>query len=137
MSPKQLRVPSATRSPETARPRQVLPTQQPSRSRERTGVATKRGERRFFKVALPETADNHYIPFWLSGRALDSGQEERVQIPLSLIFFLFCRFFLLYVTSNPPVCFLFSCFCAVLLYVRVLLSYCCTHMVGSWVGGGG
>ena len=34
---------------------------------ERTGVAAKLGERRFFKVALPETASNHYI-FMLAQR---------------------------------------------------------------------
>ena len=52
----------ATRSPETARLREslthaaalVIPG-------ERTGVAAKLGERRFFKVALPETESNHNI----------------------------------------------------------------------------
>ena len=34
---------------------------------ERTGVAAKLGERRFFKLALPETASNHYI-FMLAQR---------------------------------------------------------------------
>ena len=43
---------------------------------DRTGVAAKLGERRFFKVALPETASNHYIFCWLNGRALDSGQTD-------------------------------------------------------------
>ena len=42
---------------------------------ERTGVAAKLGERRFFNVALPETASNHYTFCWLKGRALDSGQS--------------------------------------------------------------
>ena len=41
----------------------------------RTGVAAKLGERRFFKVALPETASIHYIFCWLNGRALDSVQS--------------------------------------------------------------
>ena len=54
---------------------------------ERTGIAAKLGERRFFKVAVPETASNHYISFWLSGRALDSGQAERqFKSPVSLLF---------------------------------------------------
>ena len=42
---------------------------------ERTGVAAKFGERRFFKVVLPETASNHYIFCWFNGRALHSGQS--------------------------------------------------------------
>ena len=42
-------------------------------SGKRTGVATTLGERRFFKVALPETASDHYTFCWLNGRALDSG----------------------------------------------------------------
>ena len=44
---------------------------------ERTGVADEVGERRLFKVALPETASNHYIFCWLNGIALDSGQSVR------------------------------------------------------------
>ena len=80
---------------------------------ESTGVAAKLGERRFFEVALPETASNHYVSFWLSGRALDSGQARvSVQIPLSLLF----RFFL---------------------FSAVVLLYCCTHSVGSWFVLGG
>ena len=42
---------------------------------ERTGVA-ELDERGFLKVGLPETANNHYIFFWLSGRALDSGRQK-------------------------------------------------------------
>ena len=58
---------------------------------ERTGVAAKLGERRFFKVALPETGSNHYIFCSLNGRALDSGQLERqLNLPVSAfsLFFL-------------------------------------------------
>ena len=43
---------------------------------ERVGVAHEFGERLFFRVGLPETANNHYIFFWLSGRALDSGRQK-------------------------------------------------------------
>ena len=80
---------------------------------ERTGVAAKLGERRFFKVSLPETASNHYIPFWLSDRVLDSGQAERQFKSPCLCFFAFSFFFF-----------------------AVLLYCCCTvvpHVVGSWV----
>ena len=55
------------------------------------GVAAKLGERRFFKVALPETGSNHYIFCSLNGRALDSGQLERqLNLPVSAfsLFFL-------------------------------------------------
>ena len=43
---------------------------------ERTGVAPELGERGFLKVGLSETATNHYIFFWLSGRTLDSGRQQ-------------------------------------------------------------
>ena len=113
-------------------------------------TAAKLGERRLFKVALPETARNHYIFFWLSGRALDSGQAERqtvqiphpaacyfvVQIPLSLLF-CFCFFVLycctavvvlLYTHSGLVGCWWMG-FSAV--YCVLLLLY--TH--GGWVSG--
>ena len=53
---------------------------------ERTGVAAKLGDRRFFKVALPETASSHNFSFRLSGRSLDSGQSER-QFKFPCLFF--------------------------------------------------
>ena len=54
-------------------------------------VAAKPGERRPFKVALPETASNHYVFCWLNGSALHSGQTERQLNPLSLRFrYCFC-----------------------------------------------
>ena len=68
-------LPGATRSPETARPRQVPPTQQPSRSPTKERASQPFGERRFFKIALPETGSNRYIFCWLNDRALDSGQS--------------------------------------------------------------
>ena len=61
-----------------------------------------------FKVALPETASNHYIFCWLNGRALDSGQAERQLI---------------------------ACLCFFAFFSAVLLYYYCTHMVRSWVVG--
>ena len=54
-----------------------------------TGVAAKLGERRFFKVALPETARNRDVCF--SRRALDSGQAE-LRFKSPLVFF--CFFFI-------------------------------------------
>ena len=57
----------------------------PRDSRRKNGRRSQtRGERRLFKVALPETASNHYIFCWLSGRALGSGQTER-QSPFSAL----------------------------------------------------
>ena len=63
---------------------------------ERTGVADEVGERRLFKVALPETASNHYIFCWLNGAALDSGQAERQLNPPVSAFSLFFSAVLLY-----------------------------------------
>ena len=91
-------LPGATRSPETARPRQVIPSyHSPTHTAahgipgDRTGVAAKLGERRFFKVTLPETARNHYIFCWLNGRALHSGQAERqLNLPSLRFRFFFC-----------------------------------------------
>ena len=104
---KQLRVPSATRSPETARPRQV-PTQQPSRSpaKERASQPNSASDD-FFKVALPETESNHYITsndFLLAHSAversiLDNKQSVSSNPPVSA----FLLLFLLYVSSNPLV----------------------------------
>ena len=54
-----------------------------------TGVAAKLGERRFFKVALPETARHRDVCF--SRRALDSGQAE-LRFKSPLVFF--CFFFI-------------------------------------------
>ena len=63
---------------------------------ERTGVAAKLGERRFFKFALPENASNHYIFCWLNGRALDSGQTDRqLNPPVSCVFAIFSALVLL------------------------------------------
>ena len=38
-------------------------------SGKRTGVAAILGERRFFKVALPETASNHYISLFVASKS--------------------------------------------------------------------
>ena len=59
---------------------------------EKTGVAPKLGERGFSNVDLPETANNHYLFFWLSGRALDYGRQksEFKSSCLLLVFRFFC-----------------------------------------------
>ena len=97
---------------------------------ERTGVAAKLGERRFYKVALPETASNHYIFRWLNGRALDSGQSVVRLISLSLRFRFF---FLLYYCTNV----VYTWWDGGLLVDRLFcctLLYCCSTMVhASWV----
>ena len=97
-------------------------------------TAAKLGERRLFKVALPEAARNHYISFWLSGRALDSGQAERQEYAAVSLLFFFCFFVLLTPSMlvQIPLSLLFcSCF---------FLMYCCTAVVvllnihGGFVG---
>ena len=113
---KQLRLPSATYPIPRDRSTAPSPTHTAALAMpgERTGVAAKLGERRFFKVALPETATTRYISFWLSGRALDSGQAER-------------QF------KSPPFLFFFCLFVSAVLY-------CCTIIVLIvhmwWVMGG-
>ena len=55
-------MPGATRSPETApSPNHTADLAIPG---EKKGVAAKLGERRFFKVAPPETARNHFFLFF-------------------------------------------------------------------------
>ena len=77
--------------PTTPRPTHTAALAIPS---DRTGVAAKLGERRFFRVALQETASIGYILCWLNCRALDSGQKERqLNLPVSafsLFFMLYC-----------------------------------------------
>ena len=64
----------------------------------RTGVTAKLGQQRVFKFALPETASNHYILYWLNGRALDSGQTERqLNLPVSAFSLFLSAEVLLYV----------------------------------------
>ena len=67
-------------------------------SGERTGVAPELGGRGFLKVGLPKTANDHYIFFWHSGRALNSGRQKSEFKSPCLCFFallLFFHFFLL------------------------------------------
>ena len=153
----------ATRSPKAARPRQVPPTQQPSRSpaKERASQANSASED-FSKLPSQNGWNSTlqapwYIrhvrimcflwtkpTMWLlilsftqniggSLRALDSGQAERQFKSPCLRFF-----FLLFFSAVPgtwvqiPLSLLFCFFFSV-----VLLLYCYTHMVGSWVVGGG
>ena len=97
--------------PDPPRPRDRVkshPHSSPCDPRRKNG--RKLGERRFFKVALPEMASNHYIFRWLNGRAIDSGQAER--------------------QLNPPVSALSLFFCCTAVY-----DYC-THIARSWVVGG-
>ena len=97
---------------------------------ERMGIAAKLGERRFFKVALPETSSNHYILCRLNGRALDSGQAERQLNPpvsaFSFLFLLYCCTIIVhtYMVRSWVVGWIF------LLYSAVLL-YDCTHIHGE------
>ena len=103
---------------------------------ERTGVAAKLGERRFFKVALPETASNHYISFWLSGRALDSGQAERQFKPPCFFFFAFFSAFFSDVRELKSlrllIIFIFSSCTAVRTSTTVALLYTHGGFAGCW-----
>ena len=55
---------------------------------ERKGVAPELGERGLLKVGLPETTNNHYVFFWLSGIALDSErQKSEFKSPCLCFFF--------------------------------------------------
>ena len=89
------------------RDRATTHTAAPAISGDRTGVTAKLGEGRYFEVALPETANNHYIFCWLNGRVLDPRQTER--------------------ELNLRLC-VFDFFSDV-----VLLCCYCTYMVGSWI----
>ena len=99
---------------------------------ERTGVAAKLDERRYFIIALPETLSNHYIFFLLIGRALDSGQAERHFKSPCLCFFLL--YFLLY-----------GCTTVLHTWIRGLLvdgffcltELCCIIIVHTWWVMGG
>ena len=136
--PKQLRVPSATRSPETARRRRVPPTQQPSPSPAKERASKPNSASDDFSNLLSRR--RQVITTFPFGSAVErlilDKQGVSSNPPVSAFLLFFLLFFLLYVSSNPPVCFLFLYFSAVLLYVQVLLLYC-THMVGSWVVVGG
>ena len=120
----------ATLSAETARPRQVPPTQQPSRS-----LATERASQPnsasddFSKLASQR---RQIITTFLFGSAVECSilEKESVSSNPPVSAFLFFFFFGMYVTSNPRLCFFAFCFCCCTV---VLLLYCCTYMVGSWV----
>ena len=118
--------PGATRSPETA----PSPTHIAAFAilGERTGVAAKLGEQRFFKVALPETASNRYIFCWLNGRALDSGQSvSYISLSLRFRFFslLYCCTIIVHTWWDRGLL-VDRLFCCTLLY-------CCTMVHASWV----
>ena len=115
--------------PDSPRPRDRAKSYLRSNSRDprqRTAVAAKIGERRFSKVAFPETASNHYISVWLGGRALDSGQAERQFQPPSF----FCYFFWLFfaVISNPPVCLKKNVFCCTGVRTSAAVALLYTHL---------
>ena len=130
--------------PDPPRPRDRAKSHPHSSPRDPRRMNGRRSQTRLatiFKVALPETASNHYISFWLSGRALDSGQAERqFKSPCLCFFACFLLVFLLYVSSNPP-CLLWKNILRSTRYVFFLL-YCCTYedeyryTHGSWVVGG-
>ena len=73
----------------------------------RTGIAAKVGERRLFKVALPETASNQYLVHFLLAQRCSARfcTERQLNLPVSALSIFFS--------------------------VVVLLYCCCTHMVGS------
>ena len=70
---------------------------------ERTGVAAKLGERRFFKVALPETASNHYI--FCFGSTVERSILDRASV------------------ESPRLCVFAFCSAVVLLYVLLLYTH--------------
>ena len=125
----------ATRSPETARPRQVPPTQQPSRSpaKERASQPNSASDD-FSKLPCRRRHVRHCISFWLSGRALDPGRAERqFKSPCLCFFAFFVAFFSAVREFKPPSAFDFDIF---LLYCCTYEYCCCTavvHTVGSWV----
>ena len=69
--------------PETARPRQVPPTQQPPRSPAKERASQPNSSSDDFSK-LPSR--RRQVSFWLSGRALDSGQAKRQFKSPSLFF---------------------------------------------------
>ena len=103
-------------------------------------TAAKLGERRLFKVALPETASNHYFSFWSSGRPLDSGQARRqFNFPTLSLLYDYSFFFSAnpkFVSLNTPVPLFqlrsFPLYCGtavvVLLYTQVAFVGCCEWM---------
>ena len=98
---------------------------------ERTGVAATLGDRRFFKVALPEMANNQYIFCWLNRRGLDSGQAER-QLNLHAFSLFFCCYY--YCTHMVRS---WVAGGRIVLLLSAVLLYGCTHTVGdgSILGG--
>ena len=103
---KQLRVPGATRSPETARPRRVPPAQQPSRSpvKERASQPNS-ASGDFSKLPSRRRQVNTTFPFASAvERSILDNQSVSSNPPVSA----FLLFFLLYVSSNPPVCYLYK-----------------------------
>ena len=73
---------------------------------ERTGVAAELGDQGFLKVGLPETANNNYILFWLSGRALDFGRQKIVfKSPCLCFFFAFLHIFLFFLAMILLLCY--------------------------------
>ena len=106
---KQLRDPSATRSTETARPRQVPPTQQPSQSPTKERASQPNSASDDFSKLLSRTWQE--ITTFSVGSTVERpilDREHQLNLPVSA----------------------FSIFSA----VRVL--YYCTRMVGSWVVDG-
>ena len=96
----------ATRSPETARPRQVVPTQQPSRSPAKE------------RASQPNSAsdDSSKLPSRRRRVFTTSSVGSTVE-----------RSILDRASVESP------CLCVFAFFSAVLLYYYCTHMVGSWM----
>ena len=138
---KQLRDPRATRCPETARPRQVPPTQQPWRSpaKERASQPNSASDD-FSKLRSRRRQVITIFPFGsVVERSILDKQSVSSNPPVSSFLLFFFAFFSAVGKFKSP-CLFFIVIRRICLlyctYIRVLLLYCCTHMVGSWVGGG-
>ena len=100
----------------------------------RAGFAAKLGERRFFKVAFPETARNHItFPFGLAvERSTLDVQSVSSNPPFSAFSLLFSLFFLLFTKVQIPL----SPFYLYLKYIFLLhcctYEYCCCSVVHTW-----
>ena len=114
---KQLRFQSAARSPDTARPRQVPPTQQPSSSltKERASQPNSASD------DFPKLPSRRQVitTFFFFGSAVERSNLDLVQAERQF--------------KSPCLCVSFISFSAVLRYVRVLLLYTHGRFVGLWV----
>ena len=68
------------------------PHSSPRDPRQKNGHRSQTRRATTFQSCPPEMESNHYISFWLSGRALDSGQAERQFKSHCLCVFVFSNF---------------------------------------------